>query len=106
MLEVFGYEQVKGLSILGTTSADYKPQAAGGPVAPTPYWVGEAGPELFVPSVNGRVLSNSDSKAALKGGGGASVVNVTINTPVNMADKAFVERELAPYILEAMRRVS
>jgi hypothetical protein len=52
------------------------------------------------------VLSNSESKAALKGGGGASVVNVTINTPVNMADKAFVERELAPYILEAMRRVS
>lgn len=106
MVEVFGYEQVKGLSILGTTSADYTPQAAGGPVAPAPYWVGEAGPELFVPSVNGRVLSNSDSKAALKGGGGASVVNVTINTPVNMADKAFVERELAPYILEAMRRVS
>lgn len=106
MLEVFGYEQVKGLSILGTTSADYTPQAAGGPVAPAPYWVGEAGPELFVPSVNGRVLSNSDSKAALKGGGGASVVNVTINTPVNMADKAFVERELAPYILDAMRRVS
>lgn len=106
MLEVFGYEQVKGLSILGTTSADYTPQAAGGPVAPAPYWVGEAGPELFVPSVNGRVLSNSDSKAALKGGGGASVVNVIINTPVNMADKAFVERELAPYILEAMRRVS
>ena len=106
LVEVFGYEQVKGLSILGTTSADYKPQAAGGPVAPAPYWVGEAGPELFVPSVNGRVLSNSDSKAALKGGGGASVVNVTINTPVNMADKAFVERELAPYILEAMRRVS
>ncbi len=106
MVEVFGYEQVKGLSILGTTSADYTPRAAGGPVAPAPYWVGEAGPELFVPSVNGRVLSNSDSKAALKGGGGASVVNVIINTPVNMADKAFVERELAPYILEAMRRVS
>ena len=106
LLEVFGYEQVKGLSILGTTSADYVPKAAGGQVSPAPYWVGETGPELFVPSVNGRVLSNSESKAALKGGGGASVVNVTINTPVNMADKAFVERELAPYILEAMRRVS
>lgn len=106
MLEVFGYEQVKGLSTLGVTSADYKPEAAGGPVASAPYWVGETGPELFVPSVNGRVLSNSESKAALKGGSGASVVNVTINTPVNMADKAFVERELAPYILEAMRRVS
>ena len=106
LVEVFGYEQIKGLTTLGITSEDYKPKAGGGPVTSAPYWVGEAGPELFVPSVNGRVLSNSDSKAALKGGGGASVVNVTINTPVNMADKAFVERELAPYILEAMRRVS
>jgi len=106
MLEVFGYEQVKGLSTRGVTSADYKPEAAGGQVSSAPYWVGETGPELFVPSVNGRVLSNSESKTALKGGGSSSVVNVTINTPVNMADKTFVERELAPYILEAMRRVS
>lgn len=44
-------------------------RAAGGPVtAGRPYWVGEAGPELFVPTVGGRVHAN-----------GAAPVQVTVN---------------------------
>ena len=38
-----------------------KGEALGGPVAPnTPYWVGEYGPELFVPPAYGKILSVFD----------------------------------------------
>lgn len=52
-------------------------RATGGPVSPgRPYWVGERGPELFVPTASGRV----DVPAA--GGGGRDVrVAITINAP-------------------------
>ena len=80
--------------------------AAGGLPVSAPYWVGEAGPEPFFPQQDGRIISNTEAKRAMweGGGGGASVVNVTINTPVNLADEAFVQREITPYILEAMRQ--
>jgi hypothetical protein len=79
--------------------------AASGVSASAPYWVGELGPEPFFPSQDGRIVSNSEAKAAMRGGGGkASVVNVTINTPMNFADKVWVENELAPYIRDAMAR--
>lgn len=43
-------------------------RAGGGPTAKdVPYWVGENGPELFVPGGNGRVLSAAQSKNAAKG---------------------------------------
>jgi len=75
--------------------------ATGGPI-----WVGEAGPEPFFPQQDGRIISNTEAKRAMRegGGGGARVVNVTINTPVNLADQAFVQREITPYILQAMRQ--
>lgn len=52
-------------------------RATGGPVSPgRPYWVGERGPELFVPTASGRV----DTLPA--GGGGRDVrVAITINAP-------------------------
>lgn len=41
-------------------------RAAGGSViSGWPYWVGEEGPELFVPSMNGRILSRSDAVQAV-----------------------------------------
>jgi hypothetical protein len=68
------------------------PQAAGGPVHPFPaaagagaYWVGEVGPELFVPNESGRILSNSDSMALAtysSGGGTADLVTSAKNTTV------------------------
>jgi hypothetical protein len=52
-------------------------RATGGPVSPgRPYWVGERGPELFVPTASGRV------DALPAGGGGRDVrVAITINAP-------------------------
>ena len=42
--------------------------------------VGENGPELFVPSTKGRILSNEDSKSALSGAGrGNTINNVVVN---------------------------
>lgn len=47
-------------------------RATGGPVSPQrPYWVGERGPELFVPTSSGQVI-------AAPGGGGAREVRVAI----------------------------
>lgn len=44
-------------------------RAAGGPVAANmAYLVGERGPEIFMPSGGGRILSNSDSRSAARGG--------------------------------------
>ncbi len=40
--------------------------------------VGENGPELFVPRVGGRILSNKDSKEALAGGGGGDTYNLSV----------------------------
>ena len=80
--------------------------AAAGAMGPAPYWVGEIGPEPFFPAQDGRIVSNTQAVQALRerGGGGATIVNVTINTPINMADRAFVERELAPYIRSELER--
>ena len=52
-------------------------RATGGPVSPgRPYWVGERGPELFVPTASGRV----DVPAA-SGGGRDVRVAITITAP-------------------------
>lgn len=78
--------------------------AAAGAMGGGAYYVGEIGPELFFPAQNGRVVSNSEAKASLRSGrGGGETIVVNINTPMNFADKAWVERELAPYITKAIR---
>ena len=48
-------------------------RAAGGPIA-GPSWVGERGPEIYVPPAGGRILSHEDSMAAVAGKG--TTVNV------------------------------
>lgn len=56
-------------------SQTYSGRQLGGPVmGNTPYLVGEAGPELFVPNTNGSIVRNQDI-----GGGGPVNVNFTIN---------------------------
>jgi hypothetical protein len=42
-----------------------------------PTWVGERGPEIFVPNTGGTIMNNMNSKNAM--GGGAVVVNQSIN---------------------------
>lgn len=57
-------------------------RANGGPVLNNnPYMVGENGPELFIPSSAGRIMTNSDTARMAFGGNAGSVMNVTINLP-------------------------
>ena len=83
--------------------------AASGVAATLPhYWVGELGPEPFFPETNGRIVSNTQAMSALRsgaeGGGSSQPIVVNITTPVNLADRVWVERELAPYIRDALRK--
>jgi hypothetical protein len=71
-------------------------RARGGRVSPGRFnVVGENGPELFVPDVPGRILSNAQSSRM---GGGGQVVNQTINTPLVFPPQleAFVRNVAAP----------
>lgn len=60
------------------------PRAEGGPVdSGRPYLVGEQGPEIFIPSQAGRIVSNKDSMSGSRSttvGGGE--VNLTIHNPI------------------------
>ena len=70
--------------------------------------MGEIGPEIFVPSQDGRILSNHESKAAIRSGLGAmneQPIVININTPINLADRVWVENELAPYIRKGVQDV-
>lgn len=61
---------------------------AGGPVSPgTPYLVGEAGPELMVPSASGMVVPN-----AVLGRSGGDATNIVYNIDATGADTGTVER--------------
>ena len=72
--------------------------ANGGPITGNqPAIVGERGPELFVPSTSGRIISNS---AMRSGGGSGSMGGVTVN--YNIA-AGVTKGELVP-ILEAERK--
>lgn len=83
--------------------------AAAGAFGKQAYYVGELGPETFFPSQDGRILSNHESKAAIRSGLGSmneQPIVININTPINLADRVWVERELLPYIQKAFREVS
>ena len=85
----------------------YAQSAAGGASALSgAYWVGEVGPELFIPSQDGRILSNSDSMAMTQRPNKGGDIYVTINTPVNLADETWVERKLAPMIQKQIREAA
>lgn len=63
--------------------------AAGGPAyANAPTLVGERGPELFVPRVNGRIMTHTQTAAAMAGGGGG---NVTVNMNANIASNMDID---------------
>jgi hypothetical protein len=76
-------------------SAGGQGRAAGGPVsADTPYVVGEQGPELFVPSINGAILPN------MAGTGGVVIHNV-----FNIVDtEAGITRRVADNIARSLTR--
>ena len=68
MADIFGSARGGAGGIFGTllkSIFDLPGRATGGPVAPDrPYWVGEKGPELFVPTAAGRVEPMAASPAA------------------------------------------
>jgi hypothetical protein len=79
-------------------------KASGGAVqAGRPYITGEHGRELFVPSSAGRVLSVSQSKAAV-GGGDSVIVNQTINITTGVQQTVRTEiKTLMPQIANAAK---
>lgn len=86
-------------------------KAEGGPVSGGgSYWVGERGPELFQPAVNGRIVPNSSF-----GGGGGMTFNIDARGSTNPAEtQRLIHESIAqalPVITEAahaktMRRLS
>jgi hypothetical protein len=88
-------------------------KAAGGSLqAGQPSVVGEHGRELFVPSSAGRVLSVPQSKAAVSGGGGVTVVqNINVSTGVQQTVRAEIKSLMSQIadsaksaVLDAKRR--
>lgn len=71
-------------------------RADGGPVTGgQPYIVGERGPELFVPTGNGQIVSNEalrPSVAAASIGGGATNIYLTISNNSFMGERDMAER--------------
>jgi phage-related minor tail protein len=73
--------------------------ANGGPVqGATPIIVGERGPELFVPTSAGKIISNSSlkgsgSSAGSAGGGGQTVVNYNIQAVDASSFRQLVARD-------------
>jgi hypothetical protein len=74
-------------------------RATGGPVAPArAYWVGERGPELFVPTASGRV-------EAARGGGGRDVrISISIHAPSGTEPQALARssRQIARAVKRAL----
>ena len=93
---------------LGAGGGFWTGRANGGPAAGgTPYLVGERGPELFVPSNNGGVMSNSDMRAAMGsrpgGAGGSPVLNMSFQ-PTTINGVEYVSRDQLEQAMAATRR--
>lgn len=78
-----------GGGIMGAIAGAFGARAAGGPAqAGTPIITGEHGRELFVPQVNGRVMTTAQTKQMMGGGGGGVTViqNNTFGQGVSRAE--------------------
>lgn len=62
-----------------------------------PYIVGEAGPELFVPTQSGTVVSNPETMSMISGRSGGSTVNIVVEGSVIM------QNELEGVVAKALR---
>lgn len=75
-------------------------RATGGPVAPgRPYWVGERGPELFVPTAGGRVETGPGGPREIR-------MSLTVNAPAGEAPQALARssRQVARAVKQALMR--
>lgn len=76
-------------------------RATGGPVAPgRPYWVGERGPELFVPTAGGRVEAARGAVREIR-------MSITVSAPAGEAPHALAQssRQVARAVKQALMRV-
>lgn len=81
-------------------------QAHGGPVASsTPYIVGEAGPELFIPGTSGRIIPNQQLVTAQGRGGGQTVVNFIYSPAMSMGDRIEMETRVIPIFRRLLEQV-
>jgi hypothetical protein len=85
-------------------------RANGGPVtSQQPYVVGERGPELFVPSSNGGVMSNSDLRNAMGSapgsGAGGPVLNMSFET-TTIGGVEYVSRDQLEQAMAETRRAA
>jgi hypothetical protein len=90
----------------GVTSSPRPPtRASGGPVsAGQSYVTGEHGRELFVPKVDGRILSGAQTSNAARSGGDNVTVNQTINVSTGVQQTVRTEiKTLMPQIAEAAK---
>jgi len=71
-----------------------RPMALGGPVdAGSPFLVGERGPELFVPNINGMIVPNNELRPS-----GGNVINLTVN-----AGMGTDSRQVSKQIVDALK---
>ena len=76
-------------------------RATGGPVSPArPYWVGERGPELFVPTASGRVEAMTSGAREVR-------VSINVNAPSGSEARALQQssRQVARAVKQALMRV-
>jgi phage-related minor tail protein len=105
LYRVFVVKQITGFISNAITSAfpslgATPMKAIGGPVQRgNPYVVGERGPELFVPSRSGSIVSNDN----MSGGGGVTVVqNINVSTGVQQTVRTEI-KSLMPQIAESAK---
>lgn len=97
MVGSFDFATGEGSGLAGFIGGLFK-RENGGPVsAGTPYLVGEKGPELFVPSSNGNVMSNKQTM-----GGTTVVQNINISTGVQQTVRNEI-RQMMPMIAESAK---
>ena len=93
---------INALTTLAAAVVGAPGKAIGGPVSPArPYWVGERGPELFVPTASGRI-------EPVRGGGAREVrLSITVNAPAGTEPEALKasSRQVARAVKQALMRV-
>lgn len=84
------------IGLLGQLIGGAPGRATGGPVSPArPYWVGERGPELFVPTSSGQVVAAQS--------GGARDVRVAITVHAGGGDAPRALQQSSRQVVRAVR---
>ena len=97
--EVLGGSGGGLVGLIGSLFGGAPGRATGGPVSPgRPYWVGERGPELFVPTSAGQVAAN------VPGGARDVRVSITVNAAGGEAPRALAQssRQVARAVRAAL----